>query len=78
MSQTRFNVGDVVRWTGIAARSFCDETAVVTDVRPNKAGIELMDEYAVRTDRGRSGIYYAAELENASSTDQRRQKAATR
>ena len=78
MAQTRFKVGDVVRWSGIAARCFCDETAVVIDVRPNKAGIEIMDEYAVRSDSGRCGTYYAAELERASSTEQLQRKAAVR
>jgi hypothetical protein len=64
MAQARFKVGDVVRWTGIAARLFCDETAIVVGVSPAKNGIGLMDEYAVRTSSGRFGTYYAGELES--------------
>lgn len=64
MAQARFKVGDLVRWTGIAARSFCDETAVVVGVSPDKNGIEFLDEYVVRTSGGRSGTYYAGELES--------------
>lgn len=65
MAQTRFKVGDSVRWTGIAARLFCDEIAVVVGVQPDKYGIELMDQYAVRCSNGFAGIYYSAELDRA-------------
>lgn len=63
MSRTRFRMGDAVRWTGIAASCFCGETAVVLEVRPNKRGIELMDEYVVLSGNGYIGTYYAGELD---------------
>ena len=63
MAQTRFKVGNSVRWTGIAGRLFGDTIAVVVEVIPNKDGVELMDQYAVRGANGESGIYYSAELE---------------
>ena len=55
-------VGDVVCWTGIAARFFCGETGLVLEVRPNKDGVQLLDECVVLSSGGYVGIYYMAEL----------------
>ena len=63
MSGTNFKIGDVVRWSGLAARALCDETATVVGVYPAKEGIAAMAQYAVVMDDGRAGTYFAAELE---------------
>jgi hypothetical protein len=67
MFQARFRIGDVVHWTGIAAKVFCEETAVVLAVYPNGDGIELLDEYVVCSSSGRTGIYYSGELQKVST-----------
>jgi len=64
MSQTRFKLGDVVRWTALAARVLCDETATVVDVHADIDGVESMDQYTVITNSGQTGIFFAAELES--------------
>jgi hypothetical protein len=65
MSQTRFDVGDLVHWTAVAARMFGNETGVVVEVVTNKDGVEALDQYRVVHSDGHDGIYYAAELQKA-------------
>jgi hypothetical protein len=69
MASAFFKVGDVVRWNGIAAKFFCEETAIVVAVFPNKHGIQWMDEYAVVSSSGHVGTYFAGELERVLSSD---------
>ena len=67
MSQTRFEVGDVIRWTALAAMVLCDETATVVEVFPHAGGVEALDQYTVITNDGRKGTYFAGELEKVPS-----------